>query len=41
MSLGILRIAAVLEQAGYTVGVLDLSGVEDYEEMVRVYASQA
>ena len=39
MSLGILRIAAVLENAGYSVDVLDLSGVENYEEVVRDYAN--
>lgn len=39
MSLGILRIAAVLENAGYSVDVLDLSGVENYEEVVRDYAT--
>ena len=38
MSLGILRIAAVLENAGYSVDVLDLSGVENYEEVVRDYS---
>ena len=36
MSLGILRIAAVLENAGYSVDVLDLSGVKNYEEVVPV-----
>jgi len=39
MSLGILRIAAVLENAGYLVDVLELSGVENYEEVVRDYAN--
>jgi len=39
MSLGILRIAAVLENAGYSVDILDLSGVENYEEVVRVYSN--
>ncbi len=38
MSLGILKVAAVLEQAGLTVEVLDLSGVENYEEVVRDHA---
>ena len=37
MSLGILRIAAVLENAGYSVDVLDLSGVKNYEEVVQDY----
>lgn len=40
MSLGILRIAAVLENAGYSVDVLDLSGVENYEEVVHDYATE-
>ena len=38
MSLGILKVAAVLEQAGLAVDVLDLSGVENYEEVVRDHA---
>lgn len=38
MSLGILKVAAVLEQAGLAVEVLDLSGVENYEEVVRDHA---
>ena len=39
MTLGILKVAAVLEQAGVEVEMLDLSGVENYEEVVRDYAS--
>ena len=39
MSLGILRVAAVLEAAGYPVEVLDLSGLENFEEVVRLHAS--
>jgi radical SAM superfamily enzyme YgiQ (UPF0313 family) len=35
MTLGILKVAAVLEQAGIQVDMLDLSGVENYEEVVR------
>src|SRR5213595_1263416 len=35
MTLGILRVAAVLEEAGIQVEMLDLSGVENYEEVVR------
>src|SRR5881628_1493162 len=35
MTLGILKVAAVLEQAGIEVEMLDLSGVENYEEVVR------
>ena len=38
MALGILKVAAVLEQAGVQVDLLDLSGVENYEEVVRDYA---
>lgn len=37
MTLGILKVAAVLEQAGVDVDMLDLSGVENYEEVVRDY----
>jgi anaerobic magnesium-protoporphyrin IX monomethyl ester cyclase len=39
MTLGILKVAAVLEQAGVEVDMLDLSGVENYEELVRDYAN--
>src|SRR5437899_635328 len=35
MTLGVLKVAAVLEQAGVEVEMLDLSGVENYEEVVR------
>lgn len=38
MSLGILKVAAVLEQAGVQVEVLDLSGVENFAEAVIDYA---
>ena len=38
MSLGILRVAAVLEASGRAVEVLDLSGLENYEDVVRVHA---
>jgi radical SAM superfamily enzyme YgiQ (UPF0313 family) len=43
MSLGILKVAAVLEQAGVTVEMLDLSGVQNYEDVVRdhIRASRA
>ena len=37
MTLGILKVAAVLEQAGVHVDMLDLSGVENYEEVIRDY----
>src|SRR5436190_14591508 len=39
MSLGILRVAAVLEQRGIPVELLDLSGIENYEEVVRLHAT--
>jgi anaerobic magnesium-protoporphyrin IX monomethyl ester cyclase len=39
MTLGILKIAAVLEQFGMTVEMLDLSGVANYEEAIRSYAA--
>ena len=37
MTLGILKVAAVLERAGIEVDMLDLSGIENYEEVVRDY----
>ena len=39
MTLGILRVAAVLEQFGIAVEMLDLSGVANYEEAMRSYAA--
>ncbi|MEK7857838.1 MAG: radical SAM protein [Elusimicrobiota bacterium] len=38
MTLGILRVAAVLEAAGHHVEMLDLSGIENYEDVVREHA---
>lgn len=38
MSLGILKVAAVLEQAGVTVEMLDLSGVKNYEVVMTDHA---
>lgn len=35
MSLGILRVAAVLENAGYRVEHIDLSGIENYIQVVK------
>jgi len=35
MTLGILKVAAVLEKSGYPLEVLDLSGIENYEEAVK------
>lgn len=40
MSLGILRVAAVLEQAGRVVEVVDLSGVQNFTEAIRVHANK-
>ena len=37
MSLGVLKIAAVLEQAGISVEVLDLSGIENFEEAFKFH----
>lgn len=37
MSLGILKVGAVLEQAGHDVDHLDLSGVSNYEQVVEDY----
>jgi anaerobic magnesium-protoporphyrin IX monomethyl ester cyclase len=41
MSLGILKVAAVLEQAGIQVELLDLSGVENFEDVVRDHAANS
>ena len=41
MSLGILKVAAVLEDAGAEVEVLDLSGVENFAEVVRDHAERS
>jgi radical SAM superfamily enzyme YgiQ (UPF0313 family) len=41
MSLGILKVAAVLEARGLSVEVLDLSGLENFEEVVRLHASRS
>lgn len=38
VSLGILRVAAVLEQAGHPVELLDLSGIENFLEVAAVHA---
>lgn len=38
MTLGILRVAAVLENAGHLVEVLDLSGVANYQEAAEAHA---
>jgi len=41
MSLGILKVGAVLEQSGIHVDHLDLSGIENYEDAVRDYPHDA
>lgn len=38
MTLGILRVAAALEAAGHEVEMLDLSGIENYEEVIALHA---
>lgn len=38
MTIGILRVAAVLERANYVVDMLDLSGIANYEEAMTDYA---
>jgi anaerobic magnesium-protoporphyrin IX monomethyl ester cyclase len=38
MHLGILKVAAVLERAGVPVDVLDLSGISNFEDVVRTYS---
>lgn len=40
LSLGILRVAAVLEQAGHPVEHLDLNGIENYVEAVKDHVSR-
>ncbi len=41
MALGILKVAAVLERAGVTVEMLDLSGVQNYEEVMSDHARKS
>ena len=41
MSLGILKVAAVLEQEGVAVELLDLSGVTNYEEALAAHVRQS
>ena len=38
MSLGILKVAAVLEAKGFRVEMVDLSGIENFEEAVKSHA---
>jgi radical SAM superfamily enzyme YgiQ (UPF0313 family) len=37
MTLGILRVAAVVEESGYPLDMLDLSGIQNYVDVVRDY----
>ena len=39
MSLGILKVAAVLEAKGYEVQMVDLSGVENYEDAIKTHTA--
>lgn len=41
MTLGVLKVAAVLEQAGIEVELLDLSGVANYEDVVRDHVASS
>jgi anaerobic magnesium-protoporphyrin IX monomethyl ester cyclase len=41
MSLGILKVAATLEQAGIAVELLDLSGITNYEEVLAFHLQQS
>ena len=41
VSLGVLRVAAVLERAGHAVEVLDLSGIENYLDAVEDHAKSS
>lgn len=40
MNIGILKVASSLEREGHIVEVLDLSGIENYEEVVRDHAAK-
>ncbi len=41
VSLGVLKVAAVLERAGHRVEHMDLSGVKNYIEVIESYAGEA
>lgn len=41
MNIGVLKVAAVLEQTGRQVEMLDLSGVQNFEEAVRDHAEKS
>lgn len=41
MNLGVLKVASSLERAGHTVEMLDLSGIENYEEVVKEHSQKS
>lgn len=41
VSLGILKVAASLESAGHEVELLDLSGIENYEQVAELHAGES
>lgn len=41
MSLGILKVAGSLEKAGYPVELLDLSGIQNFEEVAAIQAAKS
>lgn len=41
MNLGVLKVASSLESAGHSVEVLDLSGIENYEQVVKEHAERS
>lgn len=41
VNLGILKVAAVLEKAAYPVEMVDLSGIQNFEEAIRDHASSS
>ncbi len=41
MSLGVLKVAAALEKAGWQVDLLDLSGIANFEEVAALYAASS
>lgn len=41
MNLGILKVAAVLEKRGHSIEFLDLSGIQNYEDVASLYAASS
>jgi radical SAM superfamily enzyme YgiQ (UPF0313 family) len=41
LSLGVLKVAAVLERAGHSVEHMDLSGVKNYLDVIAAYSGEA